>query len=284
MVFLEASDEALVRRFEGVRRKHPLQGDGRITDGIDAERALLPDLRGDADLVIDTSALNVHELRAEVEEAFAGERQPGAAGHRALVRLQVRPAGRRRPRPRLRFLPNPHWVPELRPLTGLDPDVARLRASSRRGPPSCSTASATCCGLVAARLPPRGQALRDPRGRLHRRQAPQRRHGRGARSAAARRRRRGPGRPPRPGPRVAPGDAVPGPRAARPPTPARPRVVALGGGHGLAASLTALRHVTAELTAVVTVADDGGSSGRLRAGVRLPAARRPADGAGRALR
>ncbi|OEV11892.1 glmZ(sRNA)-inactivating NTPase, partial [Streptomyces nanshensis] len=62
VVFLEASDEALVRRFESVRRPHPLQGDGRIVDGIAAERDLLRELRGDADLVIDTSGLNVHEL------------------------------------------------------------------------------------------------------------------------------------------------------------------------------------------------------------------------------
>ncbi|MFD8818644.1 RNase adapter RapZ, partial [Streptomyces sp. NPDC059627] len=63
IVFLESSDDALVRRFESVRRPHPLQGDGRIVDGIAAERELLRELRGDADLVIDTSSLNVHQLR-----------------------------------------------------------------------------------------------------------------------------------------------------------------------------------------------------------------------------
>ncbi len=76
IVFLEASDEALVRRFESVRRPHPLQGDGRIVDGIAAERDLLRELRGDADLVIDTSSLNVHELRAKLDAQFAGDEEP----------------------------------------------------------------------------------------------------------------------------------------------------------------------------------------------------------------
>ena len=75
-MFLESSDEALVRRFESVRRPHPLQGDGRIVDGIAAERELLRELRGDADLVIDTSSLNVHELRAKMDAQFAGEEEP----------------------------------------------------------------------------------------------------------------------------------------------------------------------------------------------------------------
>ncbi len=76
IVFLESSDEALVRRFESVRRPHPLQGDGRIVDGIAAERDLLRELRGDADLVIDTSSLNVHELRAKMDAQFAGDEEP----------------------------------------------------------------------------------------------------------------------------------------------------------------------------------------------------------------
>ena len=67
VLFLEASDDVLVRRFEGVRREHPLQGTGRLTDGIAAERALLAPLRDDADLVIDTSSRSVHDLRREAE-------------------------------------------------------------------------------------------------------------------------------------------------------------------------------------------------------------------------
>ena len=124
LVFLEASDEALIRRFEGSRRRHPLQGsEGRLTDGIDAERRLLSDLRGDADLVIDTSALNVHQLRAKVEDAFAGDVRP-------VLRISVVTFGYKYGLPAdadlvldCRFLPNPHWIPELRPQSGLEPDV-----------------------------------------------------------------------------------------------------------------------------------------------------------------
>ena len=124
VVFLEASDEALVRRFEGVRRKHPLQADGRILDGIARERALLADLRSEADLVIDTSDFNVHELRREIEHSFAGDSRP-------TLQATVLSFGFKYGLPvdadlvmDVRFLPNPHWVPELRPLTGLDPAVA----------------------------------------------------------------------------------------------------------------------------------------------------------------
>ena len=124
VVYLEASDEALVRRFEGVRRKHPLQGDGRILDGIARERALLVELRDEADLVIDTSFLNVHELRVEIEKAFGGEDNPA-------LQATVLSFGYKYGLPvdadmvvDVRFLPNPHWVPELRPLTGLDPAVS----------------------------------------------------------------------------------------------------------------------------------------------------------------
>ncbi len=124
VVYLEASDAALVRRFEGVRRKHPLQGDGRIMDGITRERALLEELRGEADLVIDTSDLNVHELRVEIEKAFGGDVNPS-------VQATVLSFGFKYGLPvdadivvDVRFLPNPHWVPELRSLTGLDPAVS----------------------------------------------------------------------------------------------------------------------------------------------------------------
>ncbi|MEU9285385.1 RNase adapter RapZ [Streptomyces sp. NPDC048275] len=124
IVFLESSDDALVRRFESVRRPHPLQGDGRIVDGIDAERELLRELRGDADLVIDTSSLNVHELRAKMDAQFAGEEEPE-------LRATVMSFGFKYGLPvdadlvvDMRFLPNPHWVPELRPYSGLNEEVA----------------------------------------------------------------------------------------------------------------------------------------------------------------
>ncbi|MET9469872.1 RNase adapter RapZ [Streptomyces sp. NPDC006544] len=124
IVFLESSDDALVRRFESVRRPHPLQGDGRIVDGIAAERDLLRELRGDADLVIDTSSLNVHELRAKMDARFAGDEEPE-------LRATVMSFGFKYGLPvdadlvvDCRFIPNPHWVPELRPFTGLNEEVS----------------------------------------------------------------------------------------------------------------------------------------------------------------
>ncbi|WP_034090363.1 RNase adapter RapZ [Streptacidiphilus albus] len=125
VVFLEASDDALVRRFESVRRPHPLQGEGRIVDGIAQERTLLRDLRGEADLVIDTSDLNVHELRAKMDAQFADDQEP-------QLRATVMSFGFKYGLPvdadlvvDCRFLPNPHWVPELRARTGTDEEVAR---------------------------------------------------------------------------------------------------------------------------------------------------------------
>jgi UPF0042 nucleotide-binding protein len=124
VLFLEAADEVLVRRFESSRRPHPLQDDGRVLDGITRERELVREMRGNADLVIDTSFLNVHELSAKVAAAFA---EPGAQKLRATVMS----FGYKYGIPvdadlvvDVRFLPNPHWVPELRPLTGLDAEVS----------------------------------------------------------------------------------------------------------------------------------------------------------------
>jgi len=123
MVFLEASDEALVRRFEAARRVHPLSGQDRITDGIVRERRLLDALRAEADLVIDTTDTNVHELRDRLVDAFGDE---GTAG----LFVNVVSFGFKNGTPRdadivldVRFLPNPHWIDELRPLDGLDPPV-----------------------------------------------------------------------------------------------------------------------------------------------------------------
>ena len=124
VLFLEASDDALVRRFESVRRPHPLQGDGRLVDGIARERELQRDLRGGADLVLDSTSLNVHELRGKVTAAF------GATGAGTGLQLTVLSFGFKYGLPvdadlvaDVRFLPNPHWVPELRPHTGRDPAV-----------------------------------------------------------------------------------------------------------------------------------------------------------------
>ena len=120
LVFLEADDDTLVRRFESSRRPHPLQGEGRLVDGIAAERSLLASLRESADLLIDTSPLNVHQLRTRIETALGhGEARP--------VQITVMSFGFKYGLPvdadfvaDCRFLPNPYWVPELRPLTGED--------------------------------------------------------------------------------------------------------------------------------------------------------------------
>ena len=125
VVFMDATDEALVRRFESVRRPHPLQGQGRLLDAIVAERVRLGDLRSEADVLIDTSGLNVHQLSAKVSQLFTdeGSRQP-------RLRIAVMSFGFKYGIPLdadlvfdLRFLPNPFWVPTLRPLTGRDPAV-----------------------------------------------------------------------------------------------------------------------------------------------------------------
>jgi UPF0042 nucleotide-binding protein len=124
LLFLEAGDDALVRRFDGVRRPHPLQGDGTVAAGIAAERELLRDLRGQADLVIDTTDLNIHELRARITAALDG----AAVDRLSMTLLSF---GYKWGVPvdadlvlDCRLLPNPHWVEELRPKTGLDPDVS----------------------------------------------------------------------------------------------------------------------------------------------------------------
>jgi RNase adapter protein RapZ len=123
VVFLEASDETLVRRFDSVSRPHPLQEGGRIVDGITAERELLQGLRAEADLVLDTTTLNVHELRARMRAAFATEAE-------AALKVSVVSFGFKYGLPvdadmvaDCRFLPNPHWVPDLAPLTGRDRPV-----------------------------------------------------------------------------------------------------------------------------------------------------------------
>ena len=124
-VFLEASDEALVRRFESSRRPHPLQQGQRILDGLQAERELLRDIRATADMVIDTTALNVHQLRQRVETAF----ESSEAVH---LTCTVMSFGFKYGIPvdadlvaDARFLPNPYWDERLRPLTGRDEAVAK---------------------------------------------------------------------------------------------------------------------------------------------------------------
>jgi len=126
VLFLEANDDVLVRRFESVRREHPLQGHGRLVDGIKAERELVSGVRDEADLVIDTSDKSVHQLRRAIESAFA----TGALGERPALRATVVSFGFKYGLPvdadlvvDVRFLPNPFWIPELRDLTGKDDEV-----------------------------------------------------------------------------------------------------------------------------------------------------------------
>jgi UPF0042 nucleotide-binding protein len=123
VVFLEATDAALVRRFEQVRRPHPLQGDGTLLDGISAERDRLAELREHSDLVIDTSELNIHQLATAISERFAEEDSSG-------LKVTVMSFGFKYGLPTdvdhvadARFLPNPFWIPELKALTGKDPAV-----------------------------------------------------------------------------------------------------------------------------------------------------------------
>ncbi len=123
VLFLEAGDEALVRRYESSRRPHPLQRDDSLLGAVQRERRLLSDLRADADIVIDTSNLNVHELRRSIEASF------GDDDHVAL-RATVMSFGFKYGIPvdadlvaDLRFLPNPYWDPKLKDLSGLDAAV-----------------------------------------------------------------------------------------------------------------------------------------------------------------
>jgi RNase adapter protein RapZ len=124
LLFLEASDEVLVRRQEAARRPHPLQEGGRLLDGLRRERSALDDLRAEADLVIDTSGLNVHQLTDKVTNAFG-------TAHTTALKASIVSFGFKYGIPvdadllaDMRFLPNPHWVPDLRPLSGRDPEVA----------------------------------------------------------------------------------------------------------------------------------------------------------------
>lgn len=123
IVFLEANDDVLVRRFESNRRPHPLQGSGRVLDGLTKEREMLAPLRGDADLLLDTSTLTVHDLRRSLERAFE-------SGERPKLKATVVSFGFKYGIPvdadyvaDVRFLPNPYWIPELRELTGRDAQV-----------------------------------------------------------------------------------------------------------------------------------------------------------------
>lgn len=134
LLFLEATDDVLVRRQEAARRPHPLQGSGRLLHGLQREREVLAEVRGDADLVIDTTNFNVHQLTDRIAEQF------GTAESTAL-KVTVISFGFKYGIPvdadfvaDMRFLPNPFWVPELRARTGRDEAVAdyvKMRPSAQ---------------------------------------------------------------------------------------------------------------------------------------------------------
>lgn len=124
VVFLDADDDAIVRRYEENRRPHPLGGD-TIAESITSERELLSDLREMADVVVDTSGLNIHQLRERLTTQFSEDEKTRP------MRVSVRSFGFKHGSPRdvdmlldVRFLPNPHWIPELRDLRGTDPAVS----------------------------------------------------------------------------------------------------------------------------------------------------------------
>jgi RNase adapter protein RapZ len=125
ILFLDAPDDVLIARFEGNRRRHPIDAP-TLAESIAAERALLAPIRDAADLVVDTGAINVNQLRRRIVESFS------APGEGAALRVSLVSFGYAYGIPRdvdlvfdCRFLPNPHWVEELRPMTGLDEPVAR---------------------------------------------------------------------------------------------------------------------------------------------------------------
>lgn len=129
LMFLDASDDTLVHRFEEARRPHPLQKDGTLLEGITRERELLAAVRERADIIIDTSSLNVHELRDRVIEHVGAEDAP--------LTVNIVTFGFKNGIPKdadfvadVRFLHNPHWVPHLRPLTGLDQAVSEYVLAS----------------------------------------------------------------------------------------------------------------------------------------------------------
>ena len=124
ILFVDAADDVLIRRFESTRRPHPLQGADRIVDGITKERDRLREIRSIADIVIDSSALNIHQLEKKIEELFHDD---GSAD----LRVNILSFGYKYGIPvdadlvmDCRFIPNPHWIPELRPLNGLDKPVS----------------------------------------------------------------------------------------------------------------------------------------------------------------
>jgi RNase adapter protein RapZ len=124
VLFVDAADDVLVRRFESTRRPHPLQGSDRILDGINKERERLQEVRSVSDVIIDSSALNIHQLDKKIADIFNESTD-------ADLRVNILSFGYKYGIPvdadlvmDCRFIANPHWIPELRPMTGLDSPVS----------------------------------------------------------------------------------------------------------------------------------------------------------------
>ena len=224
LIFLEASESALVRRFSETRRPHPLAPDRSAIEGIREERKAMRTIRGMADHVVDTSGMTVHELRHAFTNVASG-RAPGTQ----LV-VTILSFGFKHGIPvdsdllfDVRFLPNPHFVAKLRPHTGRDRDVVRYlersTATARFPAPHAQPAE-----LPGPAVRDRGQDVSDRRHRLHRRAASLGRDGRGAQKRAGRHQRRAPARHP-PGHR--PGDMSDGSRFHFDP-PSHPAVAGIG--------------------------------------------------------
>jgi UPF0042 nucleotide-binding protein len=125
LLFLDASEESLIRRFSETRRPHPLSGDRSLLQSLRREREMLEEVRSEADVVVDTSEMTVHELRSFIQKTFVGDPS------RARMVVSATSFGYKFGVPHdvdllfdVRFLANPHFVPELKPKTGLDPAVA----------------------------------------------------------------------------------------------------------------------------------------------------------------
>lgn len=134
IIFVDAADDVLVRRFESSRRPHPLQGNDRIVDGIERERDKLRELRSGADLVVDSSQLNVHQLEKKIAELFSTKES-------ASLKVNILSFGYKYGLPvdadlvmDCRFIPNPHWNPDLRPMNGLEKPVSDAVLSAESVP------------------------------------------------------------------------------------------------------------------------------------------------------
>jgi UPF0042 nucleotide-binding protein len=132
ILFLEAADDDLVSRYETTRRRHPLAPADRVVEGIRKERLMMHSLKEEADLIIDTSGMSPHDLRDRVWDIFA------VAPSESRVQVSILSFGYKFGLPRdadlvldVRFLPNPHWIPRLRPLPGTDADVKQYVADQR---------------------------------------------------------------------------------------------------------------------------------------------------------